>query len=81
MPAQLLQPPSGAEALAPAAQEPPPDDSNMRWSDDMAAGDFNSSHWRKSFQWFTLVREHAQIISDDTFVLERFLVRCPAEAQ
>ena len=47
----------------------------------MAAGDFNRSHFRESSQWKALIREHAQIINDDTFILDRFFVKCPADQQ
>ena len=47
----------------------------------MAAGDFNRSHFRESSEWKMLTREHAQIISDDKFVEERFFVQCPPDVQ
>jgi hypothetical protein len=64
----------------PAAQEPPPEHID-RWEDRMAAGDFNVSHFRESSQWKVLIREHAQIVKKDAFVLERFLTKCPAGQQ
>ena len=71
------------QALRPgsAAQDPPSGQIGWRWTDTMAAGDFNRTHFRESSQWKSLTRKHAQIISNDTFVLERFLVQCPADMQ
>ena len=47
----------------------------------MASGDFKKSHWRKSAQWKMLIREHARVIVDDTFVMERFFIKCPEDGQ
>ena len=61
-------------------QEPPPDHPE-RWADNMTAGNFTGDHFRESSQWKMLLREHAQLISDDTFVLKRFLFRCPVKSR
>ena len=64
-----------------AAQHPPPDHIWSRWRDEMAVGNFTRSHFRESSQWTALTREHAQLISDDAFVLDRFLAKCPPNVQ
>ena len=61
-------------------QAPPPDHPE-RWADNMTAGNFTGDHFRESSQWKMLLREHAQLISDDTFVLKRFLFRCPVNSK
>ena len=47
----------------------------------MTQGNFTADHFRESSQWKMLIREHAQIISNDNFILKRFLFRCPLKAR
>ena len=34
------------------------------------------NHWRKSSQWFALSRKHAEIVLDDTYILDLFQRYC-----
>ena len=34
----------------------------------MAQGGLTKSHWRKHWQWFEIMRPHAQLVADDEFV-------------
>ena len=46
-----------------------------RWSDRMEVpGLLNATIWRKSQQWWSLSRKHAQVIADET-VLEKIFSR------
>ena len=36
----------------------------------------NQSHWRKSSQWFSLSRSHAQLLVQDRYVKPRFQKFC-----
>ena len=47
-----------------------------RWSDKMKTEHMNSSHWRKSSQWFALQRKHAEIVVNDQEVEESFKKYC-----
>lgn len=33
-----------------------------------SSGFLKRRHWRKSWQWFGLIRKHAQLVVDDTHV-------------
>ncbi|KAK9823184.1 hypothetical protein WJX72_000908 [[Myrmecia] bisecta] len=51
-----------------------------RWTPYLAfgGGGFNRGFWRKSSQWFSLRRDHAQATVDDTFLSDRFARYCKA---
>ena len=62
------------------AQEPPPSHPE-RWAANMTKGNFTGAYFRESSQWKMLTRAHAQVIDDDTIVLDRFLYRCPLKSR
>lgn len=47
-----------------------------RWVDAMTTERMNISHWRKSSQWFSLLREHAEIVIKDTEIAASFAEYC-----
>lgn len=47
-----------------------------RWNDKMETSNFKKHHWRKTSQWFSCTRKHAQIIVDDTEVNDAFEKFC-----
>ena len=47
-----------------------------RWDWEMASDRFTDQHWRKSSQWATLLRPHAQLAVDDTDISPRFASHC-----
>jgi hypothetical protein len=51
-------------------------DMPYRWSERMKTGHMNSSHWRKSSQWFALQRKHAEIIVNDDEIERSFAEHC-----
>ena len=42
----------------------------------MASDRFTDQHWRKSSQWASLLRPHAQLAAEDTDVSPRFASHC-----
>lgn len=42
----------------------------------MEQGELSKKHWRKSAQWASLTRKHAQIVSDDVAVADVFAKHC-----
>ena len=47
-----------------------------RWSDALSSDRLNSSHFRKSSQWVSLIRKHAELAVKDTHlsaIFERLL--------
>ncbi len=42
----------------------------------MQQGELSLKHWRKSAQWASLTRKHAQIVSDDVAVADVFAKHC-----
>uniref|UniRef100_A0A1D2A9A2 Uncharacterized protein n=1 Tax=Auxenochlorella protothecoides TaxID=3075 RepID=A0A1D2A9A2_AUXPR len=49
---------------------------HRRWSWRMSRKGLKSSHWRKSSQWFMLIREHATLVLNDTEVFRSFEAHC-----
>jgi len=49
-----------------------------RWSSSMEQGPLKKEHWRKSAQWSSLVRKHAQVVADDVHVADIFAKNCRA---
>ena len=47
-----------------------------RWSDVMKTPRMNSSHWRKSSQWWSLRRKHAELVVRDVEVFDSFAKHC-----
>ena len=47
-----------------------------RWDWEMASDRFTDQHWRKSSQWATLLRPHAQLAVDDTDISPHFASHC-----
>ncbi|KAK9787631.1 hypothetical protein WJX73_008336 [Symbiochloris irregularis] len=47
-----------------------------RWSNRMAQGNLTKAHWRKHWQWFEIMRPHAQIVADDEFVAKIYEEHC-----
>ncbi len=50
--------------------------SDVRWDDSLAADGFEARHWRKSSQWATLTRRHAELVAADELVIGRMSLRC-----
>jgi hypothetical protein len=52
--------------------------SPWRWDPHMESGDTRMTfhHWRKSSQWFTLIREHVDLVLRDEFVYRKFERYC-----
>ena len=44
----------------------------------MEQGPLKKEHWRKSAQWSSLVRKHAQVVADDVHVADIFAKTCRA---
>lgn len=44
----------------------------------MEQGPLKKEHWRKSAQWSSLVRKHAQVVADDVHVADIFAKNCRA---
>jgi predicted ATP-grasp superfamily ATP-dependent carboligase len=42
-----------------------------RWTDRMKTPHLDRIHWRKSSQWFSLIRKHVQTVVEDEEVSER----------
>lgn len=59
------------------AGEKPEETFPWRWSPKMAPV-INASQWRKSSQWFSLRRKHAQRVIEDQEVYSAFVHHCPA---
>jgi hypothetical protein len=59
---------------------PRPDDSSSRWSGELAIhpGRVLRKHWRKSSQWFALIRNHVEIVLSDEPVYRAFEAHCRA---
>ena len=57
-----------------------PDDSNQRmdyrWQPSMAGAGVTKQAWRKSSQWFSLSRRHAEVVAGDTAVNDVFAREC-----
>ncbi len=47
-----------------------------RWEPEMEQGELSLRHWRKSAQWASLTRKHAQIVSDDVAIADIFAKHC-----
>ena len=50
--------------------------SDVRWDDSLAADGFEARHWRKSSQWATFTRRHAELVAADELVISRMALRC-----
>ena len=48
----------------------------MRWDESLAADGFEARHWRKSSQWATFTRRHAELVAADELVIGRMALRC-----
>lgn len=49
-----------------------------RWHDAMAGGRLDKHHWRKSSQWTTLTRQHADLVVKDDEIIHPFRWQCTA---
>ena len=50
---------------------------DWRWHDSMANGTgLSKEHWRKSSQWFSLLRHHAEMAGTETEVNGAFATHC-----
>ena len=47
-----------------------------RWEPEMEQAPLSKTHWRKSAQWSSLIRKHAQLVADDTAVADIFAQHC-----
>ncbi len=53
------------------------DVNDWRWHNSMANGTgLQRAHWRKSSQWFSLLRHHAEMAATDWEVDEAFATHC-----
>ncbi len=43
---------------------------DTRWTSKMTQANFNKSYWRKSSEWFGLIRHHAELYGNDTYVID-----------
>ena len=55
-----------AFVIAMSAMMPAP--LHFRWSNRMAQNGLTKGHWRKHWQWFEIMRPHAQLVADDEVV-------------
>ena len=57
-----------------------PNDGNIRmayrWSPAMGDLGFSQDYWRKNSQWFTLKRNHVNVILNDTIIYKAFAKEC-----
>ena len=47
-----------------------------RWEPEMEQAPLSKAHWRKSAQWSSLIRKHAQLVADDVAVADIFAKHC-----
>ncbi|CAL8470673.1 g10215 [Coccomyxa elongata] len=59
-----------------ACSSPDWDADTDRWEPEMEQGELSLKHWRKSAQWASLTRKHAQIVSDDVAIADIFAKHC-----
>ena len=47
-----------------------------RWEGDIQKSTAGLHHWRRSDTWFSLIRHHAEVIVNDTLVVQEFADNC-----
>ncbi len=60
------------------AHSHPPPHPPPSWRPEMHTPFFQKHHWRKSSQWWGLIRPHADLLSQETTIWSRFQAHCGA---